>query len=74
MTVSILLSALMLGVPAMASSCDDDSYPRTIVDSLGREITIEGPIDRVISMGNYRTEAVKVLGAADKLVGIDQNS
>lgn len=74
LTVSILLSALMLGVPAVASSCDDDSYPRTVVDSLGRQITIEGPIDRIISMGNYRTEAVKVLGAADKLVGIDQNS
>jgi iron complex transport system substrate-binding protein len=74
LAVSILLSILMLGVPAMSSSEDDDSYPRTIVDSLGREITIEEPIKRIITLGNYRTEAVKVLGATDKLVGMDQNS
>ncbi|NLX38924.1 MAG: ABC transporter substrate-binding protein [Methanothrix sp.] len=74
LALSILLSILSLGLPAVASSYDDDSYPRTIVDSLGREITIEEPIERIISLGNYRTEAVKVLGATDKLVGIDQPS
>ncbi|MBU4491905.1 MAG: ABC transporter substrate-binding protein, partial [Euryarchaeota archaeon] len=48
--------------------------PRTIVDSLGREVIIYKPIKRIITLGNYRCEAVKILGAADKIVGIDTTS
>jgi iron complex transport system substrate-binding protein len=51
-----------------------DGEPRTIVDSLGREVAIYKPIKRIITLGNYRCEAVKVLGAADKIVGIDTTS
>lgn len=43
-------------------------------DSMGRKITLHGPIEKIIAMGNYRLEAVKVLGASTKVVGIDANS
>lgn len=74
MLITTLLPTLMLGASTVASSGDDDGYPRTIVDSLGREVIIDEPVERIVSLGNYRTEAVKVLGATDKLVGIDQHS
>ena len=45
-----------------------------VFDSMGRKITRHGSIDRIIALGNYRLEAVKVLGASDKVVGIDTNS
>ena len=45
-----------------------------LFDSMGRKITHHGPIERIIALGNYRLEAVKVLGASDKVVGIDTNS
>jgi len=50
------------------------SYPRRIIDSLGRNVTVNKPVERIIALGNYRCEAVKVLGVADKIVGIDSNS
>lgn len=43
-------------------------------DPRGRKITIHAPVERIIALGNYRLEAVKVLGASDKVVGIDTNS
>lgn len=43
----------------------------TILDSLDRIVTVNKPIERVIALGNYRTEGVKIIGATDKIVGID---
>lgn len=53
----------------------DDPVDRLIIiDSLGREIPVEKPFQKIIALGNYRLEAVKVLGASEKVVGIDANS
>ena len=43
----------------------------TIVDSADRIVTVKKPIERVISINNYATEAIVVLKASDKIVGID---
>ncbi|MBW2635916.1 MAG: ABC transporter substrate-binding protein [Deltaproteobacteria bacterium] len=43
----------------------------TILDSLNRIVTVNKPVERVIALGNYRTEGVKIIGASDKIVGID---
>jgi len=48
-------------------------YPRTITDSIGQNITIYRPVLRVIALGNYRTEAVKILGASERIVGISDD-
>ena len=42
----------------------------TVVDSADRIVTVKKPVERIIALGNYRTEAVKILGAVDKVVGI----
>ncbi|MEA3282622.1 MAG: hypothetical protein U9Q68_08735, partial [Euryarchaeota archaeon] len=41
-------------------------YPRTITDSIGQNITIYRPVKRIIALGSYRTEAVKILGASER--------
>lgn len=48
-------------------------YPRTITDSIGQNITIYRPVKRIIALGNYRTEAVKILGASERIVGISDD-
>lgn len=45
-----------------------------VTDSLGRQIQIQTPVKRIIALGNYRLEAVKVLGAAGRVVGMDSDS
>lgn len=72
--IFFLLLAQMSFFSATAEETSDNGYPKTIEDSLGREIVIDKPIERIIALGNYRTEAVKALGAASMLVGIDDDS
>ena len=43
----------------------------TLIDSLERTVTVNKPVERVIALGNYRTEGVKIIGASDTIVGID---
>jgi iron complex transport system substrate-binding protein len=74
--LALLFLALLpsISYSAYAAGDSSDGYPRKIVDSLGRDVTVDKPVERIIALGNYRTEAVKVLGDSDKLVGIDTDS
>lgn len=45
-------------------------YPKNIVDSAGREIEIELPIERIIVQNGGAARAVMSLGAADKVIGV----
>ena len=49
-------------------------YPITLVDSLGREVVIEGPVERIVSTVPSNTEIIADLGALDLLVGVDDFS
>ena len=49
-------------------------YPLTVTDDLGREVTLQEPPARVITMIPSHTETVCALGACDRLVGVDENS
>ena len=48
--------------------------PFVIQDSLGRAVTLNKAVERMVVLGNYRCEAVKVLGCIHKVVGVDGNS
>ena len=42
----------------------------TIVDSADRIVTVKKPVKRIVSIGEFDTEAIRVLGAKDKIVGV----
>jgi iron complex transport system substrate-binding protein len=45
----------------------------TVADSIGRNVTIKMPINKLIALGSYRTEAVKILKAEDEVVGVSSD-
>jgi iron complex transport system substrate-binding protein len=59
--------ALLLSVAAVAQAAD--SYPLSVVDDEGTEVTIEAMPQRIISLSPANTEIVFALGAGDRLVG-----
>lgn len=63
--VILQLAALLLCGSAWAAD-----YPLTITDSAGRDITFTEPVERVIVLNSDVAEAVVMLGAADKVVGV----
>ena len=53
------------------SACIHKYYPRTITDSVGREITIYRPVERIVATGGtYGPETLCALGLQDKIVGV----
>jgi len=46
------------------------SYPRTIVTATGKNVTIYKPLKRIVVLNTDIAEAIRVLGANDKVVGI----
>lgn len=47
-----------------------ENYPRTIIDSTNRTVTIYKPIERVITYGGYDAEILYLLGDEEKIVGV----
>ncbi|HPY72443.1 MAG TPA: ABC transporter substrate-binding protein [Methanothrix sp.] len=45
----------------------------TIIDSSGRTITVTYPIESIVSLSHTSAEAIKILGAEDRVVGVEQN-
>ncbi len=50
------------------------SFPLMIRDSLGRDITVEKPPGRIISLSPAHTETLYAIGAGDRVVGTDDYS
>lgn len=46
----------------------------TITDGLGREVTLNGPAQRIVSLAPSNTEILYAVGAADQVVGRDEFS
>jgi iron complex transport system substrate-binding protein len=69
LTVVLLASmVLMAGSPALA----DEGYPKTITDMAGRVVTIEGPIERIITTNPDNSRTIIALGDGEKIVGTDE--
>ncbi|ASU79930.1 ABC transporter substrate-binding protein [Actinopolyspora erythraea] len=63
-----LLTACGSGSETSAAQDDAAGYPRT-VENCGREITIEAPPERAVSLNQGSTEILLSLGLADRMVG-----
>ena len=64
-------SALMGLDDLRESACIHKYYPRTITDSVGREITIHRPVERIVATGGtYGPETLCALGLQDTIVGV----
>jgi iron complex transport system substrate-binding protein len=71
--ILMLATLMLLSSLAWAAASDDaSSYPRKIVDSAGREVVINMPVERIIVQSGYSAEAVAVLGDSDKIIGLTQ--
>ncbi|MGQ9572701.1 MAG: ABC transporter substrate-binding protein [Dehalococcoidia bacterium] len=49
-------------------------YPLTIIDSVGREVTIEAQPQRIASLSPAATETLFAIGAGDQVVAVDKFS
>ncbi len=45
-----------------------------VTDDQGREVVIEGPVDRAVVLNSYANEFVRAIGAGDRVVGVDRSS
>lgn len=50
----------------------DQPWPRTFSDDLGAQVTLDGPPQRIVSIAPGLTEAIFMLGAGDRVVGVTE--
>ena len=70
----LILAALILQLSLAwaAPAGEEAGYPRKIVDSAGREVVVDMPVQRIIVQSGYSAEAVAALGESDKIIGVTQ--
>ena len=49
----------------------DNGFPRTVVDALGREVTIERAPQRIVAIFASNVEMLAAIGAGDAIVGVE---
>ena len=73
---TLILTLLFALLSACAPQATPTSAPATLTftDGLGREITLDGPAQRIVSMAPSNTEILFAIGAGDRVIGRDQLS
>lgn len=75
--IAVLALALALagcGTVTTAAPAASESAQITVTDDQGREVTIDGPVDRAVVLNSYANEFVRAIGAGDRVVGVDRSS
>jgi iron complex transport system substrate-binding protein len=70
----VILSIVLLGACAPQATPSAAPATLTFADGLGREVTLEGPAQRVISIAPSNTEILFAIGAGSQVVGRDEFS
>lgn len=71
--LTFIFCLLMLSGCMNEKSSDDTKNSIKIVDSLGREVTLDKPVTRAVVANAYNTELINAIGAIDSVVGVDYN-
>ena len=80
MLVYLMMACLCLLMAAMPTLAADNAKDQilnktvdsiTLIDSVGRTVTLPMPIERIIPTDYRTTEALLALGARDMIVGVD---
>jgi iron complex transport system substrate-binding protein len=79
-TVILLLALLLTGCLSAATPTDtapptavpspETTFPLTLTDDLGREVTVEAKPERIVSLLPSNTEILFAIGAGDQVVGV----
>ncbi len=69
--IALLISLLAACAPQATPTV---ATPLTFTDGLGREVKLNGPAQRVVSLAPSNTEILFAIGAGDQVVGRDQLS
>jgi len=72
-SIEVLAAMFLFIFLACAVALDDARYPRTIVDTAGRTVSVPMPVERIIVLNSDAAEAVVTLGAGDRVVGITED-
>ena len=72
MAAFLVVSALILA--ACAAPATTPTGPVQITDGLGREIALEGPAQRIVSLAPSNTEILFAVGAGSQVIGRDEVS
>jgi len=69
-------SLLVMCLLAVLFSCSiaGASYPKTFTDTQGREITLDKPVERIITRSPDEARIVVALGAGDMMIASEQSS
>lgn len=66
-----ILLLLVISITVLAACTpSDNAESRTVVDQKGREIAIDGAVERIVSIAPSNTEILFELGLGDKVVGV----
>lgn len=68
--LALVLCLSMMVLPALGA----DGFPKTIVDSANRTVTIDKPVERIVPIVAWSYEPIYILRAQDKIVGVEKGS
>lgn len=68
----MMLLLTSIAFHAVMPATADEGYPKTITDMAGRTVTIEGPVERIITTNPDNSRIIIALGEGDKIVGTDE--
>ncbi len=72
--IALLASAALAGCGTVTTAEKAESESFTVTDDQGREVTLDGPVERAVVINSYGNEFVRAIGAGGTVVGVDRAS